>query len=117
MMKIYLICPVRNTTFDSTSIVENLETSGHIVHFPPRDVDQLDPIGTAIVSAHLEAMRKADAVYVVWDVNSKGSHFDLGMAVALNKPLVLISTLQDDAEGKSYLKVIKALSAKEQRLL
>lgn len=30
-------------------------------------------------------MREADLVLVFWDMSSKGSHFDLGMAWALDK--------------------------------
>lgn len=54
-------------------------------------------------------MKEADEVHIIWDVNSKGSHFDLGMAFALGKPIHLIEALQPDTEGKSYLKVIQAI--------
>lgn len=110
-MYIYLICPVRNSTFDAAPIVAALEADGHKVHWPPRDVDQDDPTGLRICTAHLKAMYEADEVHVVWDVNSKGSHFDLGMAFALGKNLVLHSTLQPDPPGKSYVKVMQALAS------
>lgn len=108
-MKIYLICPVRNSDFDSSNIVRCIESYGHTVHFPPRDVNQDDPTGAEICKAHLAAMREDDEVDIVWDVNSKGSHFDLGMAYALGKTIKLIYALQPDDSGKSYLKVIKSL--------
>jgi hypothetical protein len=106
-MRIYLICPVRNATFDSSEIVRQLESDGHTVHFPPRDVDQSDSTGIEICKAHLQAMKDCDRVCVVWDVNSKGSHFDLGMAFALHKDIELLKALQPDTDGKSYLKVMK----------
>jgi len=58
-------------------------------------------------------MRSADIVYIVWDAESKGSHFDLGMAFAMHKPVFLVKALQPDPEGKSYLKVIKSLQQGE----
>lgn len=109
-MRIYLICPVRNATFDSSNLVSEWEKEGHLVHFPPRDVRQDDPIGVDICRAHLAAMKNADEVRVVWDVDSKGSHFDLGMAFALGKRVVLVKALQEDIGAKSYLKVIHSLS-------
>lgn len=108
-MKIYLICPVRNATFDSSKIVSDLEEIGHTVHFPPRDVDQNDPTGERIVREHFEAMKNCDLVSVVWDAESKGSHFDFGMAYALEKPISILKVLQGDGPGKSYLKVMKAM--------
>lgn len=110
-MYVYLICPVRFSTVDLTRQVARWESQGIKVHFPPRDVDQDDPTGgLRICQEHLDAMKKADEVWVVWDSESKGSHFDLGMAFALDKPVVWKANLQPDTEGKSYLKVIKALS-------
>jgi len=68
-------------------------------------------VGIDICNAHAKAMRECDAVGIVWDVDSKGSHFDLGMAFILSKPVTLLKALQPDVGGKSYLKVIKALSS------
>ncbi len=106
---IYVICPVRNgTPGDVSAYVSGLEKDGIIVHFPPRDAPQDDPTGETICSIHLAALRKADEVHVFWDVNSRGSHFDLGMAYALRKPLIMIKSYQADGSGKSYEKVIRA---------
>jgi nucleoside 2-deoxyribosyltransferase len=109
--KIYIICPVRRLT-DEQSVeieqyVKNLEDIGFEVHFPPRDVDQVDPIGFRICSEHAEAMRDCDRVDIFWDSNSTGSHFDLGMAFALNKPVMLLKLYAPDTEGKSFVKVIQ----------
>lgn len=111
-MKIYLICSVRNASpqavMTAEAYVRELEAQGHTVHYPPRDVAQDDPSGAAICASHLAAMRQCDAVHVLWDVTSKGSHFDLGMAYALGTPLVPVRCDPEDTPGKSYWKVICA---------
>lgn len=80
---------------------------GYDVHNPKYAVDQNDETGYGICLGHLEAMRIADRVDVFWDVTSKGSHFDLGMAFALKKPIRLVKLYQPDNEGKSYAKVMR----------
>jgi hypothetical protein len=109
-VNIYLICPVRNADFDAAPLVKQWESDGHVVHFPPRDVDQSDPTGFEICRLHRDAMKAAEEVWIIWDVNSKGSHFDLGMAYGLSKRIRLIMCLRPDTEGKSYEKVIRELS-------
>ena len=109
--RVYIICPVRNITQEQQKeideYVKKLEKEGISVHYPPRDVDQSDPLGFDICSAHREALEESDEVHIFWDVNSKGSHFDLGMAFAFSKDVRLIQFYQNDNKGKSYLKVIK----------
>jgi hypothetical protein len=111
-MRIYLICPVRGIADQSeaAAYVAELEANGHRVHFPPRDVDQNDTTGARICYEHREAMLDADAVHVIWDVDSKGSHFDLGMAYAMGLPIVGVRCVKPDGEGKSYWKAVIALS-------
>lgn len=46
----------------------------------------------------------------IWDVESKGSHFDLGMAVALDKKIVAIECENPDPPGKTYWKVMGLLN-------
>lgn len=110
-MKIYIICPVRNITESQVAEIENyvaeLEKQGYKVHYPPRDVNQNDETGYNICEAHRYAMYTCDRVDIFWDINSKGSHFDLGMAFALKKEWKLVKAFQEDNSGKSYLKVIK----------
>ena len=107
-MKIYIICPVRNgTPPDVAEYVRTLELSGKCVHFPPRDAPQEDETGWNICTVHRDALFQSDEVHVFWDVDSKGSHFDLGMAFSLAKPVRLIKTYRPDTEGKSYVKVME----------
>jgi nucleoside 2-deoxyribosyltransferase len=112
-MKIYLITPVRNASPELLKavhdLVDGLERSGHRVHFPPRDVDQKDETGFGICAHHLAAMETCDKVMVWWDKASSGSHFDLGMAFALGKPVEIIHLAEADGPGKSYVKVMAAM--------
>ena len=110
-MKVYLVCPVRNCDETQQLIndkyVKELESQGHQVHYPPRDVNQNCPTGVNIVNAHRDTMKSCDEVHIIWDKDSKGSHFDFGMAVGFNKPIKAISTVHEDSDGKSYWKVLK----------
>ena len=111
-MKIYLVCSVRNCTveqqMEADTYVATMESNGHQVHYPPRDVNQNDPTGgIQICKAHRAAIEACDEVHILWDGNSKGSHFDLGMAWALRKQVKLVNKNFPDVTGKSYLKVIQ----------
>ena len=112
-MNIYLICPVRGcdakTLEDIERLVKQMEGEGDTVHWPHRDAPQSDPTGIEICRTHLDAMKKADEVRVVWDVESKGSHFDLGMAYALGKQVRPLWPVRPDGAEKSYWKVMCAL--------
>jgi nucleoside 2-deoxyribosyltransferase len=105
MGNIYIICPVRNADGERINNIRNeadkLRRDGHVVHFPPDDAPQDDPTGAEICRVHRIAMAKADEVHVFWDIDSKGSHFDLGMAYALNKPIVGMCAFQEQP-SKSY---------------
>jgi nucleoside 2-deoxyribosyltransferase len=112
-MNIYIICPVRSAsekqTAEAQRYVEQLEQEGHTVYFPLRDVDQDHPDGARhIVEAELTAIRQSHEVHIFWDKTSKGSHFDLGAALALGKPIRLIRSFIPDGADKSYEKVIRA---------
>jgi nucleoside 2-deoxyribosyltransferase len=111
-VKIYLIMPVRIADPGITALAqahaEMLEREGHEVHYPPRDAPQDDPTGQAICETHRRAMQEADRVDVLWDIASKGSHFDLGMAYALGKSINPVLCVGDDPEGKSYWKAVIA---------
>lgn len=109
--KVYVVCSVRGAGESEVKKVEEyvakLEGEGHLVHYPPRDVDQDCDTGVSIVDAHVEAMRCCDEVHVMWNADSSGSHFDIGMAIALKKPIVAVKNMKKDTAGKSYWKVLK----------
>lgn len=114
-MHIYVVCSVRDADEGRTAEVEKyvkyLEDQGHKVHFPQRDVNQADETGINIVRPHRKAMREADRVDIFWDVNSKGSHFDIGMAFMAEAPIHVVMAYQNDTDGKSYYKVMKIWEA------
>lgn len=111
-MRIYILCPVRRITpeqeVEITDYVAQLEAEGHIVHFPPRDVDRVDETGGfRICSEHAAFMYTAERIDIFWDCESAGSHFDLGMGFMRSIPVKLVRVYHPDGEGKSFLKVIK----------
>lgn len=83
-----------------------MEADDHHVHFPPRDAPQDDPAGERICTTHRDAMIACDEVHVLWVVDTKGSHFDLGMAYALGKPIKAVAALKTGGPGKSYWKAV-----------
>ncbi len=96
-MNIYLVCPVRGVSEEEASFLDRqvalMEDLGHKVHYPPRDVDQSDPVGTEIVYSHKNAMKESDLVKIFYNPSSNGSCFDLGMAIMAQKPLQVIGNL------------------------
>jgi hypothetical protein len=115
-MKITLICAVRNAKPERVAEIraycEKLRAEGHKVHFPPDDAPQDDETGEVICRTHFSAMLQADEVHVFWDVDSKGYHFDLGMAYVLHelkgKKIVPVECERPDGPEKSYWKVMCA---------
>ena len=108
MRKTFLICPVRGHSQSETeSIVTNLESQGWQVHWPPRDTRQDDPTGLQICVTNREAIASAECVHVVWDGQSRGCLFDLGMAFAMKKPVTVIN-LPPATVGKSFQNMIAA---------
>lgn len=114
-MHIFLICPVNEVTDEekiaSEKYVFALETAGHTVHWPPRNTNQVDPVGLRICKDNRQAIIKADEVHVWWNGKSKGSFFDFGMAFALGKKIVLANP--DDNQRtplKSFTNVLHEIS-------
>jgi nucleoside 2-deoxyribosyltransferase len=118
-MRAHFICPVRGVSpevqAEIDAYAEKLVASGWEVHNPKYAVDQSDPTGYNICMTHLNSMKMATRVFVFWDANSKGSHFDLGMAFALGKPLTLVRLFQADEQGKSFVKVIEEVTRREEK--
>jgi len=109
--KVFLICPVRNASPEKKlrmqRYVWDMEHEGYDVYYPAVDTDQNDEIGYRICSDNAKAILEADEVHIFWDKDSKGSLFDLGVAFAYGKPLVLINPEDvDGVEGKSFENMI-----------
>ena len=83
MKRVFIICPVRNIDDETKETIEkyvlSLEDKGCVVHWPPRDPNQDDPIGLDICKQNREAIWLADEVHIWLDRKSKGSLLDLGM--------------------------------------
>ena len=110
-MNIFVICPVRNATDEQKDkldqYIKDLEKVGHTVYYPARDTDQVDDVGFRICEDNARAIAKSDEVHIFWDKNSKGSLFDLGVAFAFQKTLVIANV--DEIEpntGKSFENMI-----------
>lgn len=108
MKRAFLICPVRNTTVEDiagfSDIVQQLENTGWTVHWPLRDTQQAASEMT-ICLQNLNAIRMADRVFVIFDPESYGSHFDLGMAFALGKDIHVIKA-PGQTEEKSFANLL-----------
>lgn len=119
-MKIFLICPVRNATWEQLAAMatwinraEALE--GHKVYYPARDTDQNDPIGYRICADNRHALENADRVAVFFDKESQGSLFDLGMAFALRKPIEIVNKSEiEPTEGKSFTNMLLEWEARNE---
>jgi len=110
-MKIFMICPVRNATpqmrENILAEVEHLESLGHSVHYPARDTKQDDPTGLSICKANRAAIEAADEIHVIWDGESTGSIFDLGVAFALRKKVVpVVGRFPRMSNGKSIQNMV-----------
>ncbi len=121
-MRIYLICTVRRRTPEQeetlTNYVAHLEgEEAHTVYFPGRDTGVAEETTnvTAIAALNQHHMSIADEVHVFYDPRSSGSIFDLGMAWAMGKPIVLVNpealaayTAQGDAWARLLLERVRA---------
>lgn len=107
--KIFVICTVRNATPEYKQKLEDyvkkLEDDGNEVHLPHRDTNQ-DARGIDICTENMEAIIWADEVHIFYNPESQGSHFDMGVAFALNKPIKVVESVPL-TEGKSYQRMLK----------
>lgn len=117
-MHIFVICTVRlGESNKAREYVEKMESEGHIVHYPPRDTNQVDDTGGwKICNQNMLAIKEADEVHVFYDARSQGILFDLGISFSLKKKIKLIDVhsnnpAYDDAYrhivGKSFPDMIR----------
>jgi nucleoside 2-deoxyribosyltransferase len=112
-MKTFLIAPVRGYSPEShADTVRALEHKGWKVHWPARDTPQDDPTGLQICRTNMAAIAAADVIHVIWDGQSQGCLFDLGMAFALRKEIIALD-LPDLTAGKSFQNMINAWDEEE----
>jgi len=89
-LEIFLICPVRKAgdavNERIAAYVAELESGGDHVHWPKRDTKQDgDPVGIRICRDNREAMFVGDEVHVWYDLESRGSCLDIGMATVFDR--------------------------------
>ena len=106
---IFIICSVRGATEEYKkkleAYVKALEDKfGHKVHLPHRDTDQ-ENSGFGICQQNSRAIFKADEVHIFYNSKSQGTHFDMGVAFALNKKIVIVEN-EPLTEGKSYQRML-----------
>jgi nucleoside 2-deoxyribosyltransferase len=114
-VKAFLICPVRNSEAeDYEEVVNQIEALGFTLHFPLRDTEQHDHTGSGyrICEENRAAIEASDVIFVVWDGESQGSLFDLGMAFALRKRVIGLD-LPESSGGKSFQNMIRFMEEKQ----
>lgn len=106
--KIFIICTIRNASQDYIAKLENyaaqLESEGHIVYAPHRDTNQ-NALGYEICKQNMQAIKDADEVHILYNSNSQGTHFDMGVAFALNKKIVIVEN-EPLTVGKSFQRML-----------
>jgi len=108
---VFLICPVREASEEQKErmigYISKLENWGLKVYYPARDTNQEDHIGYRICTDNANAIQNSDEVHIFFDPNSKGTIFDLGVAFALKKKLVIVNPEEvKPTEGKSFTNMI-----------
>ena len=116
-MKDFIICTVRGASEEYKKKLEDyvakLEGEGHKVHLPHRDTKQ-DAGGYDICMQNMMAISNADVVHVFYNPDSQGTHFDLGVAFALNKKLLIVENIEFGV-GKSFARMITEWEANGKR--
>jgi len=108
---IFIICSVRGASDEYRKklekYVESLETCGCCVHLPHRNTDQTAS-GLEICIQNYNAISDADEVHIFFSPASTGTHFDMGVAFALHKKIVVVENCEEELkkEGKNFAKML-----------
>lgn len=112
-MKVFIICPVRNATKEQKETLKEYKKqligNGNLVYYPDDDnpYEKSDKIGFKICEENRRALSEADEVHILFDPESRGTLFDLGMAFALNKRLRIVNIdVLIPTEDKSFSNMI-----------
>jgi hypothetical protein len=112
---IFIICSVRIASDEYRTELEEytrgLEADGYNVHLPHRDTNQ-DLSGWDICRENAYAIHAADEVHIFYAKESQGTHFDMGVAFAFGKKLVVVENVDYD-EGKSFPRMIDEWAAQD----
>jgi len=116
----FVICTVRGATEEYKKELETFvtqkEDDGWEIHLPHRDTKQ-DARGIDICIENFDAIFSSDKVFVFYNPDSQGTHFDMGVAFAIsqlirngdvfgeNIPIEIIKNIEF-SEGKSYARML-----------
>ena len=107
-MKIFIICTVRGASDEYKKKLEDyvakLEKKGHKVHLPHRDTNQ-SARGYDICLQNCKAIAMADEVHIFYNPDSQGTHFDMGVAFAYGRKIVVVENIEY-GPGKSYPRML-----------
>lgn len=108
MKSIFIICTVRGASEEYKQRLENyvseLEGKGWKVHLPHRDTDQ-NASGYNICNQNARAIALADEVHIFYNPDSQGTHFDMGVAFAYGRKIVVVENVEY-GPGKSYPRML-----------
>jgi nucleoside 2-deoxyribosyltransferase len=108
-VKVFVICSVRGASAEYRQTLEHyvgeLEAGGADVHLPHRDTDQTLS-GLDICKTNRAAIQEADEVHIFYSRESQGTHFDMGVAFALHKPLRVVEN-EPLTAGKSFPRMLE----------
>jgi len=106
--RIFIICSVRGMGDEYRQKLEAYAAQkyeeGYDVHLPHLDTDQ-EQSGINICKQNSTAIFKADEIHIFYNKESQGTHFDMGVAFALNKPMFVIES-EKYCEGKSFARML-----------
>ena len=109
-----LICSVRNEK-DKEYIqeyVKELENKNIQTFYPGRDTKQIDETGgIRICNDNLNSLKNCKEVHIIFNPESQGSLFDLGMVFAMGKPVHIVNDIFP-TEEKSFKNVLLSLKDK-----
>lgn len=105
---VFVICTVRGASDEYKEKLENyvlsLEDKGFGVHLPHRDTNQ-KATGYDICLENSTAIATSNEVHIFYNPDSQGTHFDMGVAFALGKKIVVVENVEY-GEGKSYPRML-----------
>lgn len=106
--KVFIICIVRGASEEYVKKLEtyvaDLESKGVEVHLPHRDTNQT-ATGYEICTENMNAIAKANEVHIFYNSKSQGTHFDMGVAFAMGKRIVVVES-EKYGPGKSYPRML-----------
>jgi len=107
-MKVFIICTVRKASAEYVqkleAYVKSLEDEGIKVHLPHRDTNQ-EASGYDICKQNSIAIASSDQVHIFYNPDSQGTHFDMGVAFAMGKKIIVVENVEY-GEGKSYPRML-----------